>query len=483
MSKIVSETKGVEHENLSKGLKSRHIQMIAIGGAIGAGLFYGSVYAINLAGPAVILGYIVVGLIMFFVMRAVGEMSVAEPVSGGYVSYGARYVHPFLGFMLPWFTVFGVSVGAAAEYNALGKYVQYWLPNFPIWESALICVVLITMINFITVSLYGEIEFWMSFIKVATIVVMIIVGLGMIVFGIGHVDGPVGFAHLTDNNGFFAGGFKGFMQALVLICFAFGGIEAVAIAAGEAVDVKKNVPKAVNATFYRIVIFYVGATFVMLCLQPWDKIGTSGSPFVTVFSAIGIPAAAAVINFVVITAALSAMNSGIYIGSRLIYNLSVRGQAPKSMKKVTRRGIPYIALTIVLLSQGAGVIANAIIPHTTFQIFSSLVVTLLVTNWLVILISHLKFRRAKIQSGEENRLDFKAPFFPYANYIGIAFFLMIFALMLTLDFARPAMIASPAFIFILWVIYKFTVGKRETKAIADLESEYTNKVFERSEPQ
>lgn len=451
----------VEHENLGKGLKSRHIQMIAIGGAIGVGLFYGSVYAIKLAGPAVILGYGLVGIIMYFVMRAVGEMSVDEPVSGGFVSYGARYIHPFLGFLLPWFAVFGFAMSSAAEFNALGKYVQYWFPAFPIWASALVCIVIIALVNFIAVSFYGETEFWLSLVKVATIIVMIIIGLGMIFFGIGNGGSPIGLGNLRADGGFFAGGSMGFLQALVLICFAFGGIENVAIAAGEAVDVKKDMPKAVNATFYRILIFYVGAAFVMLCLQAWDKIGTTGSPFVTVFSAIGIPAAAAIINFVVITAAMSSMNSGVYTYSRLVYNMSVRGQAPVSLSKVTNKGIPYIAIIILLVSQGIGVLANIVIPATAFQIFSSLTVTLLIANWLTILFAHLKFRKVRMASGDDKKLEFIAPFYPYANYIGIAFFVGILIVMFTLDFARPAMIASPAFIFILWLIYKFTISKRK----------------------
>jgi AAT family amino acid transporter len=443
----------IEHENLGKGLKSRHIQMIAIGGAIGVGLFYGSAGAISFAGPAALLAYALVGFVMFFIARAAGEMSTAEPVAGAYVSYGSRYIHPFVGFMLSWSGLIGTAVGAAAEYNALGKYVQYWFPNFPIWESALICVVFITVINLIAVSLYGEIEYWLSMVKVATIVLMIILGLAMILFGIGNGGTSIGFHNLGAHGGFFAGGFKGFMFSLVLVCFAFGGVESVSITAGEAVNAKKDIPKAVNNVFFRILIFYVGAILVMLCLQPWDKIGSSGSPFVSVFSAVGIPAAAGIINFVVITAAMSAMNSGIYGGSRTTYNLGLQGNAPKVFTKVSKRNVPYAAIITVVVFQMLGVLVNAIIPASAFEIFSSGVVTLLIEIWLVILFAQLNFRKAKMKSGEDKNLTFKMPWWPYSSYFAIAFLLMILVIMGFLSFTRIALIAAPTIIFILWIAY------------------------------
>lgn len=460
----VTSDNGMEHEDLNRGLKNRHVQMIAIGGAIGVGLFYGSAGAIQLAGPSVLLCYALAGIIIFFVMRAVGEMSVAEPVSGAYVSYGSRYIHPFVGFMLSWGGLFTTIAAAGAEYNALGQYIQFWFPNIPIWLSALCVLILITTINLVAVSAYGETEFWLSLVKVVTICVMIIVGLLIVLFGVGHGGNPVGFANLTANGGFFAGGLKGFIEALALVCLAFGGVESVAIAAGETKDVKKTMPKAVNSVFFRILIFYIGSIFIMLCLQPWNKIGTTGSPFVTVFSMIGIPAAASIINFVVITAAMSSGNSGIYTYSRMMYNLSLQGQAPKIISKVNKKKVPYVAILSIVGAQLIGVLANAVIPATAFAIFSSILVTFLIEVWLVILISHVGFRKAKIKSGEFKDLTFKMPFAPYSNYVCIVFFILVLVVMGFMPATRIAIIVTPCFIFCQWVAYMIMKHRQKSAA-------------------
>lgn len=449
---ITSIDKGMEQENLGKGLKSRHIQMIAIGGAIGVGLFYGSSSAIKLAGPAAILSYAIVGLIIYIVSRCAGEMAVAEPVSGSYVSYGSRYIHPFIGFMISWSMVFGSALIAAAEYNALGKYVQYWFPEIPIGLSALICVGIILAINLAAVSLYGEIEYWLSFIKVATILLMIILGLALIFFGIGHNGVPIGLNNLTAaEGGFFAGGLKGFLYSLVFVCFAYGGIESLTITAAESVNVKRDIPKAINSVFWRILIFYVGAIFVMLSLQPWDQIGTNGSPFVTVFSSMGIPAAATIINFVVITAAMSSMNFGLYERSRLLYNLALQGNAPKIFTRVNRKQVPYAGTVFNVCAQLCGILVNVIIPKDAFTIFASVYASVLILIWLVILVSHLNFRKAKIKTGEDKNLEYKSVLYPYANYFAIAFLMMIVVVMGVQSFTR--LVGLSVFIGIICISY------------------------------
>ena len=314
----------MEQEDLQRKLKPRHMEMIAIGGAIGVGLFYGSAGAIQQAGPAVLLVYLFCGLAIFFICRAVGEMSVEEPVSGGVVSYSTRYLHPFVGFFLGWNSLLTTAAFSGAEFNALGKYVQYWFPQVPIWASGLCVLAFILLINLVSVAAFGELEFWLSSIKVITIILMIVMGMFIILTGVGNGGKAVGFGNLVSNGGFFPNGLQGILFAVVLVAFSFGGTDSVAYTAGEAEDVKKTIPKAVNSVFWRIVIFYVGATLVMLCMWPWNKIGTSGSPFVEVFAKIGIPAAASIINFVVITAAVSSQNSGMYTTSRQMYNLALQ---------------------------------------------------------------------------------------------------------------------------------------------------------------
>jgi AAT family amino acid transporter len=456
--------KEVEKEELNRGLKNRHIQMIAIGGAIGVGLFYGSAGAIQMAGPAVILSYLVVGVAIFFIMRALGEMSVAEPVSGSYSSYANRYLGRFAGFFLGWNLVFTMAVGSAAEYNALGRYVQFWFPHVPIWVSAAGVLILISIINLIAVAAFGEFEFWFSMVKVVAIVAMIILGLCMIVFGIGNSGHPVGFGNLVNNGGFFPKGLSGFILSLVLVAFAFGGVESVGYAAGETSDVKATIPKAINSIFWRIMIFYVGAISVMLILYPWQKIGTEGSPFVMIFSKMGIPAAAAVINFVVITAAISTMNSGIYGSSRMLYNMALQHNAPSALGKVNARGVPYLAIFITIVTQVVGVLVNYLMPGKAFAVFSSIVVFGLVAGWVAILLCQLKFRRVKIDNHEEDKLFFKMPLWPYSNYFALAFMFLIVVILGIIPDTRVALYVAPVWILVLFLFYKIYIAKADVSA-------------------
>lgn len=450
----IKDVEVIEKEELKRGLKSRHMQMIAIGGAIGVGLFYGSAGAIQLAGPAVLLSYFVTGIAIFFICRAIGEMSVAEPVSGAVVSYSNRYLHPFVGFFLGWNGLLGMAAGSAAEFNALGKYVQYWLPSVPIWVSALCVVVFVTAINLVSVSLYGEVEFWLSIIKVITIIAMIVLGLVIIIFGFGNGGKAVGFGNLINNGGFAPNGFKGIFYSLCLAAFAFGGTDSVSLTAGEASDVKEDIPKAVNGVFWRIAIFYIGATLVMIALCPWNKIGLQGSPFVQVFSKVGIPAAAGIINFVVITAAISSMNSGIYGTSRTTYNLSLQGNAPKLFSKVTKNNVPFVAILMTVGFQLFGVLMNAVIPAKAFSYFSSIVVFSLIAGWVCTLLCQLKFRRTRIERNEVDKLSFKMPFWPYSSYFALAFMAVIMVVMALMPDTRVAYYVAPVWIFILYILYR-----------------------------
>ena len=450
----------LEHEDLKRKLKPRHMQMIAIGGAIGVGLFYGSAGAIQQAGPAVLLVYAFCGIALFFICRAIGELSVAEPVAGAAVSYSTRYLHPFVGFFLGWNGLLLMAAGSGAEFNALGQYVQYWFPNVPIWVSALVVLIFITIVNLVSVGIYGEVEFWLSTVKVVTIILMIVTGFVIILTGFGNGGKAVGFGNLVNNGGFFPNGIKGILYSVVRVAFSFGGTDFVAVTAGEAENVEKTMPKAINGVFWRILIFYVGATLVMLCLWPWNKIGTTGSPFVAVFSKIGIPAAASIINFVVITAAISSQNGGIYSTSRMVYNLALQGKTPKAMAKVNKQKSPYVTILVIVAVQLIGVVANAIVPAKAFSYFSSLVVFSLVSGWVCELLCQYRFRKIKIKNHEEDQIKFKMPWWPFSSYFALGFMALVMVMIAIIPDFRITYYVAPVWVLILLIAYRVSVKKQ-----------------------
>lgn len=454
-------SQNVEAEGLSRSLKNRHIQMIAIGGAIGVGLFYGAAGAIKSAGPSIIFAYLAVGVAIYLIMRALGEMAVENPVSGSYVTYASQYISPFAGFYLGWTALLTMAAGGAAEYAAIGHYIQFWLPDFPVWVSALFVLCLVILINVVTVKAYGEIEFWLSLVKVVAIIGMIILGGAMILFGIGNSGDAVGFSNLTNNGGLFPMGINGWILSLVLVAFAFGGVEMVGIAAAETGDVKKTIPQAINGVFWRILIFYVGAITIMVSLFDWETIGANGSPFVTVFTKMGIPGAASIINLVIISAAISALNSGIYSATRVLYSLSLQGKAPHFISKLNKSKVPFISLFIVIATQLIGVLMNYIMPASAFGVFSTIVVVGLISNWVAILFSQLKFRKIMIANGDVDKLSYKMPFWPYSSYFAIAFMISIVVIMAFLPFTRVALYVAPVWTTILFISYKISNRRME----------------------
>lgn len=301
----------MEERQLTRGLKALHIELIALGGTIGVGLFMGSASTIKWAGPSVLLAYALAGIVMFFVMRIMGEMLYLEPVTGSFATYGHKYIGPWAGYITAWcYWFLWVTVGMS-EVTAFCIYMNYWFADLPQWIPALVGVAVVAAANLTAVKYYGEFEFWFAIIKVATIVVMLIIGFGLIFFGFGNAGQPIGIGNLFNNGGFFAGGLEGFLFALCLVTASYQGVELVGITAGEAENPKHTLRRATKNIIWRILIFYIGAIFVIVSIYPWDQIGTIGSPFVMTFAKIGITAAAGIINFVVLTAAASGCNSGI----------------------------------------------------------------------------------------------------------------------------------------------------------------------------
>ncbi|MDH1689484.1 amino acid permease [Acinetobacter junii] len=445
----------LEQGNLKHGLSNRHIQLIALGGAIGTGLFLGISQSIKLAGPSVILGYAIAGFIAFLMMRQLGEMVVQEPVSGSFSHFAYKYWGSFAGFMSGWnYWVLNILV-CMAELSAIGLYIQYWWPEIPTWASALVFFLLINGINLLHVKLFGEMEFWFSIVKILAILAMI--GFGSYLLATGTAGSQAGISNLWALGGFFPFGVEGLVMAMAVIIFAFGGIELFGITAAEARDPDKTLPKAVNQIIYRILIFYIATLFVLFALFPWNQMAEGGSPFVMVFASLDSQGVATMLNFVILTAAVSVYNGTSYCSSRMLLGLAQQGNAPKLLKKINKNGIPTNAVLVSAFVTVLCVILNYIFPEKAFGLLMMLVVAAIVINWIVISWTHLKFRKAMLAQGETTK--FPSIAYPFSNYLCIVFMLGILVVMsLTADM-RIAVMMIPAWILCLMLAYAVKLRK------------------------
>ncbi len=447
------------NKDLNRDLKSRHIQMIALGGTIGVGLFMGSASTIQWTGPSVMLAYAISGVFIFLIMRAMGEMLYVEPSTGSFATFGYKYIHPLAGYMTAWSNWFQWVIVGMAEIIAVGTYMQYWFPDLPAWIPGFIAMIILGAANLISVKSFGEIEFWFALIKIVTIILMIVAGIGLIFFGFGSGGEAIGLSNLWEHGGLFTGGWKGFFFALSLVVAAYQGVELIGITAGEAKDPKKTLTKAIQSTIWRILIFYIGAIFVIVTVYPWDQLNAIGSPFVATFAKVGITAAAGFINFVVITAAMSGCNSGIYSAGRMLYTLGINGQAPKFFAKVSHGGVPLFGTFGVLIGLAIGVVLSYIAPENLFvHVYSASVLPGMIP-WFVILISQIQFR--KRNRAKMDHHPFKMPFAPFTNYITIAFLLMVLIGMWINEETRISLIVGIGFLAIVVIsYYAFRIDKR-----------------------
>ncbi|WP_426577608.1 amino acid permease [Xenorhabdus stockiae] len=442
----------IQQSTLKRGLKNRHIQLIALGGSVGTGLFLGIAQTIKMAGPSVLLGYAISGFIAFLIMRQLGEMVVAEPVAGSFSHFAYKYWGNFAGFLSGWnYWVMFILVGMA-ELTAVGMYIQYWWPEIPTWVSAAIFFVVINSVNLINVRLYGEAEFWFSMIKVGAIIGMILFGSYLLISGTGGPQASV--SNLWQYGGFMPNGAAGLITAMAVIMFSFGGLETVGITAAEAENPEKNIPKATNQVVYRILLFYIGSLFILLSLYPWIKVVEGGSPFVLIFHNLDSFWVANALNIVVLTAALSVYNSGVYCNSRMLYGLAKQGNAPRILTKVNKRGVPVLSIALSALATSIGVLINYVMPGKAFELLMALVVTTLVINWIMICVSHLKFRAAK--NAEGVKTSFRAFWYPFGNFLCLIFLACILIIILTIPGIRISVILMPFWIGALWVGYLFS---------------------------
>lgn len=448
------------HEGaLKRTLQNRHIQLIALGGAIGTGLFLGSAGVLKSAGPSMILGYAIAGCIAFLIMRQLGEMIVEEPVAGSFSHFAHNYWGSFAGFLSGWnYWALYLLVGMA-ELTAVGKYVHFWWPEVPSWLTAAGFFVLINLINLTSARWFGETEFWFALIKVVAILGMIFLGIMLLVTGSG---GPqAGVSNLWSHGGFFPNGVGGLVMVLAIIMFSFGGLELVGITAAEAENPRKVIPKAINQVVFRILIFYVGALSVLLMLYPWNLLLNSinsagdpysGSPFVLVFSLLGRDVAANLLNFVVLTAALSVYNSGVYCNSRMLYGLAEQGDAPRILTRVNRRGVPVLAIGVSALMTLLCVVVNYLAPGQALELLMSLAVAALLINWTMISLTHLKFRRMMMAKGVEPW--FKAFWYPFGNYLCLLFVAGIAVIMLNIPGIQVSILLLPVWVGLIWLFFR-----------------------------
>lgn len=448
-----------ENENLSRGLKNRHVQLLAIGGAIGTGLFLGSGRSISLAGPSILFAYAITGTVCFFIMRALGELLLSNLNYHSFVDF----VHDYLGngsaFITGWTYWFCWISLAMADLTAAGLYIQYWFPNIAQWVPSLIVLIVLLIMNLTTVKLFGEMEFWFALIKIVAILALIIIGTFMIIKGFSTDAGTSSFTNLWNNGGWLPNGIKGFVLSFQMVVFAFTGIELVGLTAGETENPEHVIPKAINNIPIRIIIFYIGALIVIMSIYPWNSINPDKSPFVQVFSSVGITAAASIVNFVVLTSAASACNSGIFSTSRMVYSLAKENNAPESMKKLTPNQVPSNAIIFSAAVIFISVILNYIMPEGVFVLITSISTFCFIFIWAIIVICHLRYRKTNPELA--SRSKFKMPLYPIANYIILAFLIFVIGILALNKETRVALFVTPVWFIMLGVIYN--ILKLKTK--------------------
>ena len=457
--KVVADDQAPAEQSLRRNLTNRHIQLIAIGGAIGTGLFMGSGKTISLAGPSIIFVYMIIGFMLFFVMRAMGELLLSNLEYKSFSDFASDLLGPWAGYFTGWTYWFCWVVTGMADVVAITAYAQFWFPDLSDWVASLAVIVLLLTLNLATVKMFGEMEFWFALIKVLAIVTFLVVGT--VFLGSGQpLDGnTTGFHLITDNGGFFP---HGLLPALVLIqgvVFAFASIEMVGTAAGECKDPQTMVPKAINSVIWRIGLFYVGSVVLLVMLLPWSAYQAGQSPFVTFFSKLGVPYIGSIMNIVVLTAALSSLNSGLYCTGRILRSMAMGGSAPSFMAKMSHQHVPYAGILATLVVYVVGVFLNYLVPSRVFEIVLNFASLGIIASWAFIIVCQMRLRKA-IKEGKAADVSFKLPGAPFTSWLTLLFLLSVLVLM-AFDYPNGTYtIAALPIIGILLVIGWFGVRKR-----------------------
>jgi amino acid transporter, AAT family len=441
-------------EELSRQLTSRQVGMIAIGGAIGTGLFLGSSLAVHLAGPGVILSYAIGAAITLLLMGALSEMAVAHPTAGSFGVYAEIYLNPWAGFTVRYTYWAAQCIAIGGEATAIAIYCQWWFPNTPKWLWIFVFACALIYINARNVGSFGSFEYWFAMIKVVAIVLFIVFGASLLM-GLGPRP-AIGFSNLTAHGGFLATGWRGVWMAMVFVIFSYMGTEVVAVTAGEAMQPDAEVPRAMRTMVVRLIVFYLGAIFVLICIVPWDRIqpgaSVAASPFVKVFQSIGVPAAAHIVNFVVITAAASSMNCNLYLVSRMMFSLARAGYAPAAFGGVSSRGTPIPALMVSAAGLAFAILIAVLNPDGAFVYLFGISLFGGLYAWLMIFVTHLRFRPLWEASGRP-RLPVRMIGYPYTSLLGTAAILAILATTWWVEGMRVTLIAGVPWLGLLTAAY------------------------------
>ncbi|MFD2371970.1 amino acid permease [Brevibacillus sp. GCM10020057] len=450
-------THNEQQHNLKRSMTSRHLFMISLGGVIGTGLFLGSGYTISQAGPiGTILSFLVGGFIMYLTMLCLGELTVAMPVAGSFQTYMTRFVSPSLGFGVGWLYWLGWAVTVALELLSSGLLMQRWFPDSPVWMWCAIFGSVLFLLNALSARAFGETEFWFSSIKVSAIILFIILG-GAAMFGlIGLKNGqPAPMLSNFSSASLLPHGITGLLMTMITVNFSFQGTELIGIAAGESKEPEKTIPKSIRNTVWRTLVFFVLAIFVLSGMIPYEQAGVVESPFVVVFDSIGIPYAADIMNFVVLTALLSVANSGLYAATRMLYALSTEGMASLKLRAVNKKGIPMNALlitfAIALLSLLSGIFAE----DTVFMVLLSVAGLGAQVGWISISASQLAFRRQFLKNGGKvEELKFRTPLYPFVPLLSLILNLTVLASLAFDPEQRIALYCGIPFMLLAIVIYR-----------------------------
>ncbi|WP_426403562.1 amino acid permease [Streptomyces sp. R-07] len=447
-----------EPEPLSHGLKQRHLTMLGLGGVIGAGLFVGSGAGIAVAGPGIVVSYLIAGALAMLVMRMLGEMSAAMPASGAFSVHAERALGRWAGFSVGWLYWFLLVVVLAVEATGAARIAHGWAPGVPQWGWVLVFMVVFTLANLAAVKNFGEFEFWFAALKVGAIVLFLVLGVLAIVGWLPDTD-PVGLTNLTGQGGFLPNGWSGVVSGVLAVVFAFGGLEVVTIAAAESDDPARNVARAVRSAVWRILLFYVGSMLVIVTLLPWTSMKPGESPYVAVLDAIGVPGAGQIMNVVVFVALLSALNANLYGSSRMVFSLAERGEAPKGLLKVSGDGaagggVPRRAVLASVAFGFVSVLLNLKWPDSVFLYMLNAVGAVLLFVWALIAVSQLRLRR-RIEREAPETLSLRMWAFPWLTWVALAAMGAVLVLMLCDDGARPQVLwsagATGAVLLVAWV--------------------------------
>ncbi len=459
-------------EGYHKSMGNRQVQMIAIGGSIGTGLFLGAGARLQMAGPALALVYLVCGIFSFFILRALGELVLHRPTSGSFVSYAREFLGEKASYVAGWMYFLNWAMTGIVDITAVALYMHYWgtFSDVPQWMFALGALAIVATMNMIGVKWFAEMEFWFALIKVAAIAVFLIVGVVFLGSGKELAGQPTGLHLITDNGGIFP---HGLLPALVLVqgvVFAFAAIELVGTAAGETKEPEKILPKAINSVIWRIALFYVGSVVLLVLLLPWNAYQAGQSPFVTFFSKLGVPYIGTIMNIVVLSAALSSLNSGLYSTGRILRSLSMGGSAPKFMSRMSKQQVPYAGILVTVAIYIVGVVLNYYVPSQVFEIVLNIASLGILSSWGFIVVCQMKLRKA-IKEGKAKDVSFKMPGAPVTSWLTLLFLFSVLVLM-AFDYPNGTYTVATIPLLVVLLVFGWFGLRNRAKEVKALEQEH-----------